>query len=128
MKEKNMTLPLEFKLRKRGKIVGYMYFDTLQNSIWSRDGKEWGAWSKFAVDHDEKCQYTGYLDRYYQKIYFGDILINLLYDEVEFIVQIHNGRICAINEDEDLVIEVRNFEESMRTRIHKDKTNITWSE
>lgn len=103
----NEVLPLEFKLKLRGKVVGFMKICDLQMVWWSKDGGEWHTWSKFAIDHDEKCQWTGYVDREGWKIYFGDLLASPVC-EGDFVVRMRNGKICA--KSGNVVIEPTNFD------------------
>lgn len=91
-------LPLEFRLYKNGKHVGFMKFDKLQQSLWSTDGEIWHYWSKFKIHHNEKRQYTGFKDKNGDKIYFGDKL-RIPEDYLIFTVVLEGGRIFAVHSD-----------------------------
>lgn len=75
-------LPLEFKLFLNGKHVGYEkhILDGIMEIWHSLDGETWHSildaeGSKY-IQHDEKRQWTGCVDKYRNNVYFGDWIIH----------------------------------------------------
>lgn len=96
-------LPLEFKCFWKGVHVGFEFHElglhdlpTAHYRTWFYEpGQEKGEWRKNApFEIDEKRQYTGFMDKNGDKIYFGDKL-RIPEDNIIFTVVLERGVIFA---------------------------------
>lgn len=105
-------LPLEFKLKKDGKVVGFGAFYSLDKKYgygWGVTREDDGAYlSTDDILYDEMCQFTGFTDNNGKKVYFGD---NISYGEAIYVVGLYerepgNMYIGAIDEKNGLVTAI----------------------